>query len=611
MSIDIKSIQQLKGVTVKGSLFTCPICTKIQCQVLQDSFKCINCNFICSDIVSINNLIERSNNIQGMLQVYSNYGFDLTRLMMFTKVPIKGIKWKAESNKDINVWKQWVEVGDNLAVKTGKPSGIIVLDIDYDGKVIPKELLTLISKVQTLKQITTKGGHLFFKYDKDFPSKIDYRKSGYDIEICSGSSLITLFPSVILKDNKYCFRRFNLFNNSKVVINTIPNDLKQFLLDKKPVSNSVRGKGSNNYEPPTNISKFNPEDLKVNVGGRNTSMLEVGGLLRKHLSARQLRIVLVIINDLFLSNPLMANEINIILHSLVNYQESDTHLIYAEILKYIEMVEVTTSNDIIKALEIKKIQVDKCLSTLVLDNKIVKKSRSYTMLKKITWQEDISDNSDNIISTKIPYFNSVANFMAGDMILIGAQSGIGKTHVAINIIKQLIDEGVKPYYVSTESGSRYGQIAKSLGVNGKFFHATVYNIDTITLEDNAFTIIDWLLPAEYKDTDKTYANLNNQLKLHRGILFVFAQLTNTGEFFAPNLIKMFPSLVAKYEYGKHADGTVDNTNTIFTIGKIRDPKPNMLRNINTKYNPTTKVLELTNIIQNIKPTNNNLDEGWN
>jgi len=142
------------------------------------------------------------------------------------------------------------------------------------------------------------------------------------------------------------------------------------------------------------------------------------------------------------------------------------------------------------------------------------------------------------------------------------------THIAMNMIKEFKDQNIKPHYISLESGSRFAEIAKELClIEGDFKWCTHFSPESIELEPNAVTILDWLLPRDYASTDKTYEHFAKQLVKQGGILIVFCQLRRDGSFFAEDMIKFFPSIIAKFLYSKEDDGEASK----FEIVKVREP----------------------------------------
>jgi hypothetical protein len=142
------------------------------------------------------------------------------------------------------------------------------------------------------------------------------------------------------------------------------------------------------------------------------------------------------------------------------------------------------------------------------------------------------------------------------------------THLGMNIIKRLVEQGVKPYYVSLETGSRFTKIALQLGLKeGDFKHTFCADPTQIELEKNAVTIIDWLLVIDKAKTDLVFRHFIEQLDKNKGLLIIFQQLKHDGSWFAPNMCKQFPSLATRYLYENDNDGTYGK----FTIEEVREP----------------------------------------
>jgi len=171
------------------------------------------------------------------------------------------------------------------------------------------------------------------------------------------------------------------------------------------------------------------------------------------------------------------------------------------------------------------------------------------------------------------------------LILIGATVATGKTHIAINIIKQLVEQGIKPYYLSLEGGSRWAKIALQLGLKeGDFWHHETSDPYDVEFEKNSVTIIDWLCPNSYAETDKVLKYLNDKVRDKQGVAIAFVQLRDNNEWLAKDLIKQFPAFAGRYLYD-------DDTGEYgrFKIDKIRDAKVKVKRyEIPCKYDWETK-----------------------
>ena len=94
--------------------------------------------------------------------------------------------------------------------------------------------------------------------------------------------------------------------------------------------------------------------------------------------------------------------------------------------------------------------------------------------------------------------------------------------------------------------------------------------------------------ASFKVKSLIVANtFAEQLVKKGGVLIIFAQVMKNGEFFAKNMIDLFPSFVTKFlyedEYG---------INSYFQIEKIREPKSKMkYGKINCRYDWETRELK--------------------
>jgi hypothetical protein len=234
--------------------------------------------------------------------------------------------------------------------------------------------------------------------------------------------------------------------------------------------------------------------------------------------------------------------------------------------------------------------VNKHLSAFNKMGILVRRGRGvYDFKEKVEWINSLPEKG-RTYPFKIPYLEDVAYFEQGDIILIGAPTGKGKTTVAMNILKQMKDQGVKPYYVSLESGSRYLKTAGQLGLNVEDFFVSknpIVNPTQIEIEPNAFTVIDWLYTGEdFAMTQSIFKYLSDEMRRKGGILVVFSQLKEDYSYFAVNLIKSFPSLACRYIYD-------DSTGIIghFEVDKMRDSKGHyQTARIDCQFDFSTKLL---------------------
>jgi hypothetical protein len=155
-------------------------------------------------------------------QFYNLFGF--VTLPTIGKVPfIK--KWnhisKTISPSNLN---------HNIAVLTGKVSGISVLDLDGDIDLFKK----LFGEIDTPTVKTNKGFHLYFKYDPEIKSSIKLNGTGlkngkinWDFR---NGNLVSLPPSKI-NDFTYKWVKGKTLNDCS--IKSIPNSLKKMLIERK------------------------------------------------------------------------------------------------------------------------------------------------------------------------------------------------------------------------------------------------------------------------------------------------------------------------------------------------------------------------------------------
>jgi len=174
------------------------------------------------------------------------------------------------------------------------------------------------------------------------------------------------------------------------------------------------------------------------------------------------------------------------------------------------------------------------------------------------------------------------------------------THIALNMVKEFKEQGLVTNYISSEPGNRFAKIAMTLGLKeGDLKWCNHYRPEQVELEDNTVTIIDWLLPENYAETDKLYSRFAQQLDKHGGLLIIFTQLRKDGTFFAKDMVDFFASVNCTYNQTSYSDKggkiTYDSENTYFFTSKIRESRTGrQIIKIPTVYDKTSKILELRN-----------------
>ncbi len=523
-------------------------------------------------------------NIEKYLDFYGENGFDLVPIARNKKIPVEK-DWTNKTHKDKEEWKNWIVNDLNIGVKTGIRSNVTIIDIDQ--KPIPEEIKNLMGK--TLTQESTHGFHLIYKYDSEFPkTRIDSLK--VDIENDGGQ--VVIYPSTI--DNVQ--RKIE----NLIPIIEIPKELKEFLMGKITVPRKTQSEeiredietGDFKIDPKKFILKNNNLD-----GNCNTEFIKLGGILRKQLNSNQTGYVLNVLNNHMLENPMQQRAIKAMIRELDKYNIFDEKELAHKILEHLKETDEMSRTEMAMTIvgtnrgEDKK-RVDKALRYLVKEGCVTKKGSRYNIIKKANWKETLM-NIGIPIDFKMPYFYDIMNFNFGDLILIGSRNATGKTHISMNIIKQLVEQGIKPYYLSLESGSRWAKIGLQLGLKeGDFKWDELSDATQIQLEKKAITVIDWLCPTSYAETDKLLKYFVEQLQKTNGVAIIFMQLRENNEWFAKDLAKQFPSFACRYVYDSEDSGEYGKFLMHPSKDKVREAKTNIrIYEIPCKYDWETKVLK--------------------
>jgi len=510
------------------------------------------------------NLVATDEDVERLLKYYENNKFDLVPITKNGKAPIE-LGWTTKEHKDKEEWKKWLADGLNIGVKTGKCSGITVIDIDTKDK--NSELVKQLSSIPTLIQETNKGFHLFFQYEEDLPKT---RIDKFKIDLQNNGAQVVIFPSVI---NNY---QRNFIDLRPIV--KMPDKFKE-LLKANLTSSWKEFKG----KP---ISTQLESDI-IPEGNRHHVLMHLGGIIRKRLNKDDTSFVLDVINERCCNPKMDRKEFYLLLNSINKYTAHDNSELVSKVLKYMRIVEECFSKDVQDALGFKKEVIDEVLCYLVREGLLMKKRRLFSLIQKAEWKEEFLGECQ-AVNFKMPYFYDHSMFRDGDMLVLGGGPKVGKTQISLNIIKRLVEQNVKPYYVCLESGNRFSTISQHLGMkSGDFKYCVHYDPEAIELEEGAVTILDWLLPKDYASTDKIFAHFSKQLIKQGGILIIFVQLKSDGSFFAANMLPFFPAFVAKYLYDEDTGETGH-----FEIDYMREPLLHKKRgNIPCKYFWKTKELK--------------------
>jgi DNA replication protein DnaC len=456
--------------------------------------------------------------------------------------------------------------------------------VDIDDEKTHEKFKDLMG--DTLVQSTKRGFHYVYKSDPDFFKTLNkkLRDDGHEMELRVGGAYCVVAPSSVNGEVRK-------WNNKEII--EMPKDLKEFFMKYYQDENREE-KVSDDIEKDIKNNDLNKENLRGLDGCCDDSFIKFGGVLRKKLNKDQVEYTLYNFNQM-LHEPLPNKRIRAICGQIEKYDRGDQKQLEKQIFSHLKVVEEASSFEIATSLRYEKKDIENALKALQEEGKVFKRGKNYRAINKAEWKNTFVEES-KVLPFNVPYFNDSSVFRNGDMVVIGGKPGIGKSVVAINILKGFIDQGIKPYYINLESGNRFVTHAMRLGLKeGDFYWTNDYHPQLLELEDDAITIIDWLMPDNFAEMDKLFARFAEQLDKHGGLLIVFVQLkkwkdSNGNEhydFFAPNLLDQFPSFVCKYQYGQG----YDSENTFFQTTKIRESKTGLqYLTIPTYFDKSTNIL---------------------
>jgi hypothetical protein len=538
--------------------------------------------------------------IYAELKSYEKYGWSLFPLCKNSKVPIADQSWKATSICDKVQWIGWLEKGDNIAADCEK-SKILVIDVDCkklekltsEQLIKRNEIIELLKKIKTLQANTPSGGmHFVFNSIEGFKNWGNLGGLQIDIKTEGGQEVIQ--PSKILGKE---YRWLNLGDKIK----DLPEEIQKLLLELP--KNKLESVKIDSLEMPT-ISTLDAGE------GRNNNLTSIGGIIVNKFPDKPELVewFLHLINGKFHNPPLPTFEVKTIAQSLKGYKVTEAHSQKEMVYNFAKqmMPSEVSADDVLKDLQNIKLTrqlVNKYLSELCKEGRLLHWSRgTYKAKEDLEWTDKLPTHN-KVYEYKIPFFNQLMEFEQGDILLLGGQMGGGKTHQSINMLKQMIDQGCKPYYVCLESGSRYGKISERLGLINpdgtlKFYVKEHNNPLNISIVENSFTIIDWLNINEFEKTAQVHEYFKNEMQKKHGILVIFTQLKKGGregegayDFFAPNLAEQFPSFTAKYMFDNP-----ERTEGHWHVSKLREPRGNFWNSrVDCEYFPETKLFLAKNV----------------
>jgi hypothetical protein len=513
------------------------------------------------------------------LDTYQIYEWSLVPILKNSKMPFEK-DWVSHEHRDKVSWIKWLNNGLNLGLNCTQ-SKVIVVDVDFSNIESPErtELITMLTETNTLMQETPHGKHFVFQVN-EIPQQVNI--GGLKIDTRCAGGQIVISPSAI---NNSPYKWINL----GAEIKQMPIELKDKILaqikDIKKIEESTTHQVLSEGELP---------ELKNNNldGCCNDTFIRMGGIFINKFTVEQTELILNTMNRNLLEHPMSDSAIRVMLSSLSGYKISEEGTQEKSIYEYMKLIQNDVSaKDVMESLRLPRAIVDRWLSTFVKEGKAVRMARGrYQYKERVEW----SDKTPELVEEyqhKIPLFNSIAIFQDKDVLLLGARTNDGKTTIALNMIAEMVKQGLKPYYIYSEAGSRFQKTSRTLGIAGDYYHTYHENPLAIELEYNSFSIIDWLHLEHKENTDTVLKHLNNELQRKGGILVIFTQLKQNYDFFAPNLIDHYPTFAAKY-----IQDSENKTEGHWDIQKIKEPRGNYCTYIlPCSYTQDTKVFKVKDL----------------
>jgi len=321
--------------------------------------------------------------------------------------------WTSLSHKDKLEWQSWLDVGLNIAIRTGEISNLTTVDIDH--KDISDEIKQLTGDTWCLE--SGRGFHFYYHYDADLP-KTRINKLDIDIENTGGACMVP--PSITSnKGRKY-------INDLPII--DIPPKFKEFLLAN---IGRVDKPKSGELDFIIDDESYSCPLLKEGEG-RNVFLFHYGSILSKKFSSQQVEDALSVFNKIACTPPLQYREIKTLIGSINKYRKFDEKGLADEILAYITDVKEATYKNVERVIfgdarlnaEDKK-RIDKIIAHLKRQDLIQERGRLLIPMQRMKLTTNLI-NVSQPLPFKLPYFNELGKFCMGDIILIGAGNKVGK-----------------------------------------------------------------------------------------------------------------------------------------------------------------------------------------
>ncbi len=452
----------IPNFTKKGKIFTCPKCKKESANIFPpDSHEVFCFEPECQKIGNIIDIcrtvefdgnqdisdddigkhlikmfdIKTDNHITQLLETYANFQWDLVPIKNDDKIPVEK-KWPTKNHKDIKEWQEWLNNGLGLGVKTGLISNVTIIDVDLITKeeseiwqkgTAEKRIEEIIAKKEEgLKKLKSlpifndtliqdsgwKGLHFFYQYEPDVPKcSFDYEGFHFDVENDGGY--------VLIEPSTYSGKSRKIIGDK---INTMGEDLKQIILDTR-----TKASKNNDSENVDLTEGLNSEDgtIKGLEGNCNNTFIKVGGMLRKFMNVKQTEQTLALINKHMLDTPMDFKSIKGMCEQIEKYTDTDNKVLYNQIYEFLSRHEEASVRDLRECLNAEPNDIKEVLADLIQDQKVFKQKSLYKVIQKANWKTEFIQESQ-ILPYDVPYFNKYATFRRGDMVCIGAKTGVGK-----------------------------------------------------------------------------------------------------------------------------------------------------------------------------------------
>lgn len=527
--------------------------------------------------------IKLKESIDNLLDFYEKNNFCLFPIEPGTKEPQRGFKWLDKNHTNKTVWKDWTDRGYGLGLRLGK-EGSKVIAIDVDDKKTLEKLKDLLGD-NTLIQSTKRGKHWLFSYDSDFDhvNHANLRNKGYEMEVRANNAYVVVAPTSVQGELRE-------WNNKP--IQNMTEELKKFLLELIDKDTEEPNK-DDEVQKAIDTEKLSVVDLS---GRRNDTFVQTLGIFSKWMPKETAYKAMSFLSHNWIDKPIPKKELNAMMNQIKRYRTYDKKQLADEVLKRLEVIKQGTAFQIAGSLKREQKDIEDVLKYLEDQGKVFDSgNRKFHVVNDVEWGQP--EETENMpVDFVVPYFNDYNFFDQGEMVIIGASSGRGKSHVCANMIKKLADQGLTVNVINTEPAGKLFKITSDLGVPvDKILvpKKLIKHPTEIELKDNAITIIDWLKPKDgnFAETENTFDHFRMQLEKHKGFLIIFTQTRpKNNEFFAPDLVPQYGSCVAKYCWGNEGK---DGENTFFQTEKLRDSKSGLqYLTIPTIFDPKKKTLEL-------------------